>query len=251
MVLNENAEQRMKNNILNELNENESVYRFLKIDHFFEMIDKKELILRKPSLWNDPFEDFLSKTTVINKRGERVGFNVTKDMYGQCWTLRNECDGIWKNYADLEMGVRIESKALNLLKAIYDKNDPVAILSFFIGKVIYTTDTEIRRNIGTWISNMLTDSSGKEIARFLLIKREEFMYEKEVRLLCSRSNPGDYISVKIEPTHVIKSILFSPKMSGASYDSYKMKLLSVGFKEDQISKSSLYDPIFIKIDYDI
>jgi hypothetical protein len=251
MIFRGNAKERMKKNILNGLGETESVYRFLKVDHFFDMVDKKELILRKPKDWNDPFEDFLSKTIVIDKKGDRIGFEVTKDFYGQCWTLRDECDGIWRNYADLEMGVRIESKTLRLLEAIYDENDPVAILSFFIGKVEYLTDSVIRQNLPVRISNMLHDSSGKEIAKFLLIKREEFIYEKEVRLLCSRKSDEDFISIKIEPNYIIDSIRFSPKMDKTTYEDNKKRLLTSGLNDNQISKSTLYDPITIEVDYDL
>jgi hypothetical protein len=248
-----NSDEKIKKNLLNDLNENESVFRFLKTDRFFEMLDNKELVLVKPRKWDDPFEDFLSNTSFIDRKKVRTGFSVTKDFFGQCWTLREECDGIWRNYASLETGVRIESKAFALLREIYDITDPVAILSYFIGKVTYTKDENIRTDLCSLIRRMLGDSSGQEIAKFLLIKREEFIYEREVRLLYSKEDSAtiDIVKIKIKPTRMINSILFSPKMNEHDFLKCKERLVRLyGFKSTQISKSHLYDPYTIEIEGD-
>lgn len=87
-------EERMLKNILNGLPHDISIYRVISVERFFEMIEEKFLVLVKPWKWDDPFEDLLSKTTVINKNGESIGFSVTNDYFGQCWTLKEESDGI-------------------------------------------------------------------------------------------------------------------------------------------------------------
>lgn len=248
-----NAEERMKKNILNELDENDIIYRFIEVDRFFEMIEKKKLILVKPRKWDDPFEDFLSKAIVINSKGIRIRFNVTNDFYGQCWTLKGECDGMWRNYASLDDGVRIECKTLRLLEVIYDKNNRSSGLSCFIGRVIYPNDeNNMRTKMKELISKMLADnSSGKEIAKILLIKRKEFSYEKEVRLLYFNedSNDSDIITFNIEPVNIIESVYFSPKMDQDVYKEHKQKLVQYGFNENHISKSHLYEPYTIEIEY--
>ncbi len=252
MIFNRDAEERMKENILNDLNESESIYRFLSATRFFELLNQKELVLVKPKKWDDPFEDFLSYTIAKNKKGESINFNVTKDFYGQCWTLREECDGIWRNYASLDNGIRIESSVFKLLNAIYDRKNPVAAVSYFIGKVIYETDQNIKAKLSSWISDMLLDHSGKTLANFLLIKREEFIYEKEVRLLYSVNNSkiDDIIRLKIDPLKVIKSICFSPKYDEKIFSDRKNELMKYGFNDSQIFKSTLYSPYEIEIQCD-
>ncbi|MCJ7808096.1 MAG: hypothetical protein MUP73_05235 [Dehalococcoidia bacterium] len=61
-------EERMKENILNGLDENASVFRFVKTDRLFEILKTKKIALVKPWKWDDPFENFLSKTVVVNKK---------------------------------------------------------------------------------------------------------------------------------------------------------------------------------------
>jgi hypothetical protein len=245
-------DQRMKGNILNELDENASIFRFMEINRLFELLHEKKLVLVKPFKWKDPFENFLSKTKFIDKsKNEPLEFDLTNDFYGQCWTLSNECDGMWKNYSSLENGVRIECKVLPLLKAIYDVNDEFSILSFFIGKVIYEDDKDISNKLKEWIPKILLDPSGKEIAKMLLIKRKEFKYENEVRLLSKKTlKNDDNIAFDIDPITLVNSVKFSPKMDQGDFEFNKNKLLKYGFSENQISKSTLYEPYTIEIEYD-
>ena len=245
-------EERMKDNILNELDENSSIFRFVRTDRLFELFNTKKIVLVKPWKWDDPFENFLSKTIVVNKNKENIGFNVTNDFYGQCWTLRDECDGIWRNYSSLENGARIETSTIKLLSSIYDMTNGGSRLSCFIGRVIYETDKEIPNLLSQWISQMLMDSTGKEIAKMLLIKREEFSYENEVRLLYCKegSNKDDIVEFEVDPLDLIKRIMFSPKMKQPDFERHKNALIQFGFSEHRISKSTLYEPYSIEIPYD-
>ena len=114
------AEERMIKNILNGLSPDTKIYRVVNVDRFFELIEERKLILVKPHKWDDPFENLLSKTIAINSKGERIGFSITNDFFGQCWTLRKECDGIWRNYASLNNGVRLETTVRKLLSVLFN-----------------------------------------------------------------------------------------------------------------------------------
>ena len=91
----------------------------------------------------------------------------------------------------------------------------------------------------------------------LLIKRDEFEYEKEVRVLfrneghwedrgvrvpgkkeVGRMEEGDIIKLSIDPDKVIKSIKLHPEMKNEVEN--KKKIRSLGFDGD-ISKSTLFD----------
>ena len=245
-------DERMRQNILNQLDENALIYRFINVKRLFELLNDKKLVLVKPFKWNDPFENFLSKTKLVNKaKKETIIFNLTNDFFGQCWTLSAECDAMWKNYSSLETGVRIECNVLPLIKSVYDITDRYSILSCFIGKVIYRNDNDIRNNMTKWISKFLLDTSGKEIAKMLLIKRMEFKYENEVRLLyCNaKYRNDDFVTFDIKPISLINTVKFSPKMDQNDFKSNKEKLLKYGFNENQILKSTLYEPYTIEIEY--
>ena len=246
------AEERMKKNILNGLDENTPIFRFIRTSRLFDLFNTQKIVLVKPWKWEDPFENFLSKTIVVNNKNERIGFNVTNDFFGQCWTIRDECDGIWRNYSSLEDGVRIETTPNILLSSIYDFTSKGSIISYFIGKVIYNPDHEIISLLSDWISQMLLDTSGKEVAKMLLIKREEFSYESEVRLLYSEKGTEnkDVVDFNVDPFDLIKNIMFSPKMEQKEFETHKGALIKLGFSEDRISQSKLYKPYYIQIPYD-
>jgi hypothetical protein len=247
-------EQRMLENILHKLDPNQKIYRVISIKRFFELIEDEILVLIKPYKWNDPFEDLLSKTVTINSKGEHIGFNITKDYYGQCWTLREECDGIWRNYASLDNGVRIETTVKQLLTLLFEYEKKWQNISCFIGKVEYLSESEILSflqdsNFIHWV----TDTTGKNPAKTLLIKRKEFQYEKEVRLLyASRetTDKGSILPVKINPKELFQSFCFAPKTPHNLYKMYKQNLENRGYDSSMIFKSKLYEPYQIKITTD-
>lgn len=246
-------EERMLQNILNGLDADDVIYRVVSVECFFEMIEEKRTVLVRPCKWEDPFEDLLSHTIVTKKAGEKIKFAVTEDFFGQCWTLKKESDGIWRNYASLRSGVRIQTTVKKLLEVIYDVNENMSKLSSFIGKVIYKTDSEIKKSINDIIEQMLMDSSGKGIAKTLLIKREEFNYEEEVRVLFSDKNKRDQniVSFTIDPLSLIDSVLFAPKTSEYLFRIFKQRLAKKGFPKVKVTKSKLYEPFSIEVEHDL
>ncbi len=159
----------------------------------------------------------------------------------------------WRNYASLRSGVRIQTTVKKLLEVIYDVNENMSKLSSFIGKVIYKTDSEIKKSINDIIEQMLMDSSGKGIAKTLLIKREEFNYEEEVRVLFSDKNKRDQniVSFTIDPLSLIDSVLFAPKTSEYLFRIFKQRLAKKGFPKVKVTKSKLYEPFSIEVEHDL
>jgi len=249
------AEERMIKNILNGLSPDTKIYRVVNVDRFFELIEERKLILVKPHKWDDPFENLLSKTIAINSKGERIGFSITNDFFGQCWTLRKECDGIWRNYASLNNGVRLETTVRKLLSVLFNYESKWANIACFIGKVIYKTESEIKDNLADIITQCLFDTSGKNTAKTLLIKRKEFEYEKEVRLLYSNKEIAKHTDVlaieNIDIINLFDSFCFAPLMSNYLYNIYKEKMLQYNIPENAITKSKLYEPNTVTIKTDI
>lgn len=148
--------------------------------------------------------------------------------------------------------MKIRSSVKNLLSSIYDLGDAMSKLSCFIGKVIYSSDFEIKSNIKSIIDQMIADTSGKGIARTLLIKRDEFNYEEEVRLLYSDKTKADQdiASFAMEPLTLIDSIVFAPRTSKYIFNIFKDQLVKYGFEESAISVSKLYDPFSLKVTHE-
>lgn len=231
-------------NLLNGLKPSDRLYRFLRLDRFLDLVSHRILLLRKPHTWDDPFENFLSKTT-IDDNGQSVGFNLTNDYFGQCWTLREECDGMWRNYCSLDCGVRIGTTSEKLIQAIWNGTDTFTPLQTFVGRVRYLDDGSLKAELAgcSEYGHPLMNSSGRGIAQMLLIKRTEFDYEEEVRALVSDDKMvGDTKTFVIDPRGFIDSITFAPKMNDTLRDALANHLVSQGFSRNCITRSTLYDP---------
>jgi hypothetical protein len=236
-------------NLLEPLAPDTRLFRFIRSRRFLELLSSRRIVLCRPRLWDDPFENFLSKTTVEDD-GDTVGFNLTNDFFGQCWTLQSECDGLWRNYCALEDGVRIETTAGKLIRAIWNTADRFASLRTFVGKVDYLEDDQLRDMLqgcleyGHW----LTDSTGKGMARVLLVKRIEFAYDHEVRALISEPDHTDDIKAfPIVPKDFIDTVMFAPKMNDTRYTECIDQLRAASFPDSRVSRSELYDPWILQM----
>ena len=241
----------INNNILNGLNPNDNIYRVTDVSRFFDLVINKSIALVRPDKWDDPFENLLTRTEFRRNDKDVMYFATTEYYYGQCWTLNKECDGMWRNYASLDRGVKVRSTSYKLLNSIYNNSDYMSQIQYYVGKVEYLTDKQILNILRSpefikWV----TDATGKNEVKTLLIKRAEFNYENEVRLLykdIDNKHKDCVIFFNIDPIKFIDEVVFSPKMSNNMFNIYKDTLIRYGFNEDVIYHSKLYDPWEIKI----
>ena len=165
---------------LDEAHLDKPVYRVLPFDRLLQSLVARELVLSKPKLWDDPFENALLKGAFRTQDGSRYSFVAQNYVYGQCWTLHRETDAMWRIYSAAAKGVRVSSTPRKLLRALQDHDPQFATSHCFIGRVTYQTKAEILRSLGNL--RVLADA-GPAIAESLLFKRNEFRHEREVRLI--------------------------------------------------------------------
>ncbi len=238
----------------------ESIYRIFSIDKFKKTLQSKKLCLVRPFKWEDPFENFLLNSVGVLKDGSQVGFeNIRDNYYGQCWTLKKECDGLWRNYKGKEpAAVKVKSTVSKLMEEFYDLTNKFHMLSYFIGKVEYVPDVEIENYFKNTIE-LMGFQSGVEIIQTLLIKRLSFAYEEEVRILFSRpstneinintvKNPwddSDYFFVNIDPNNLFDEVEIDPWLPKSEFERLKTEFIALGFT-GKIIQSGLYNrPFFV------
>lgn len=244
-------EEKTSGNYFFDLKESTNIYRYTTVERLFEMFDDKQLVLVKPKLWEDPFENILSKVIYNDGVHDISLTGITDTYYGQCWTKSKECDGLWRNYTDMgnkpNQGVKITTQTHKLYQYVSDsQNDKFSRINTFIGNVKYDTDNNIIDFFKSLNIHWITDTSGKNPSKTLYLKRKEFKYENEVRIIKSVNNNDTLNEVKIlkvsiDPFDLITSIVFSPKMDDKIYDENRQKLIGRGFDINKISKSKLYD----------
>lgn len=229
-----------------------AIYRITDAQRLIYMFESKKLILRRPALWDDPFENILSRSfQTIN--GLSVGFNgVMECFYGQCWTLVEESDAMWRIYAPCRQGVKIKTTIRKLLAAIHDPKDLNSDSKFFIGKVDYQEKVKIGEFIQeTFLSPDVTNSpiinrTFRPQALTLFIKPKPFEYEKEVRLIYrsdSRLQENEK-TFTIDPNQLIDEIIFDSRMEPNQFEYYTGKVKESGYT-GEIRRSDLYDTLYL------
>lgn len=243
---------------------NSPIYRVLEISRLIDVFELKVLGLTAPKLWDDPYENFLKYSHGINLNDNRVHYNYegySKLIFGQCWTLNEENDAIWRIYSPNKDRVKVRTtikKLQKVLKRIQDEG-----FRSYIGRVKYETEDDIKAKISTAIKNSHKFPFNKEslVREYYLVKREAFIYEDEVRLLLCLPRPSDDIANAIyqdpdnldicnlpleDPGELFDEIVFDPRMPDSlvrAFTSYFMNVLK--FKKE-IRKSDFYQKPDIK-----
>jgi hypothetical protein len=234
------------------LAEDTPLWRVFQMRHLLDAVTRKRLVLVKPSLWDDPFENFLSSCRAdLVKAGTRPRLGGITDRYfGSCWTRDGkETDATWRLYLPLHRrGARVAAKAGPLFDCIYDHDDPHSLTSAFIGPVTYLAEAAIRAFLASSpAQHVILDSTGQGSAATLLTKRPEFAHESEVRILYRESGKRARYGIRAfpcDPNKVFAEILLDPRLDSTSADAFKVRLQKAGYWGN-IGQSRLYrlDPL--------
>lgn len=224
------------------------IYHTMRGSRFWSLINSRTITLTHPSDWSDPHEAFLKNFSFIREGFiEHYGHKTFDNTFGQCWMLKEECEGAWRrcDYS-MKYGVKIKTTVEKLREAVGK-----SLKEVFIYQLAYYPYPAIK-DFFTQIGNCKESSNlqSEDIINTLFIKREEFEYEKEVRLLVMRSEgerslecsgKKTVLRSKIDPISLIDEIVFAPKTEECSHEKGKSYLVKFGFKEEQIHKSDLYE----------
>lgn len=225
------------------------VYRVYAIHWLIELFRMRQNTLVKPASWDDPFENLIFKQTATLKNGQLLDFSeMHEHFYGQCWTLNSdETDAQWRIYSPDKRGVRVKTTLRKLFDSFYNLDYKWAMISFYLGKVMYETENELRAHFEdpTVLQDTLLGGSNNPV-KTLLYKRKAFEHEKEIRLIYQGNKEFDDLSRRvykydIDPPSLLDELVFDPRFNEEEYTVYEKHFRSEGF-EKLISKSTLYEP---------
>ena len=223
------------------------IYRVFRMDHFKDLIFSSKLVLVNPTHWDDPFENFVLKTTVIDSEGTSSLGTLYKTWYGQCWTDNGqETEALWRIYSPGKDGIRVATTIRSLLNLVVDRSEPFWTLKYFLGKVEYFTREEIETFInGTTFLDIIGGGQNKMLAKLFCVKREEFQHEQEIRLmLCDvdhsnlEENEGLYRKT-IDCRKLIDGIVVDPRMDQETFEELEQFIRKEGLSTP-VSQSELY-----------
>lgn len=226
------------------------IYRYLTFERLVEILIQKKVTLFKTKTWEDPYENFLYKAK-IKVGGIYTSINESLDLtYGQCWTLKNETDAMWRIYSPDKQTMKIKTRITKL--ASISRNEANYQIFSTTHRIIDTVKYYSKKRIVDLINehylNGLTNMGNP--LQSLFIKRVEFRHEQEVRLIIQKNAQieesikksiyPNFISLIVEPNDFIEEIILDPRLNRNQAELYSEILKSLGYRNN-IRKSKLYE----------
>jgi hypothetical protein len=236
--------------------DNTPLYRVFPLDSLLEVLIENKLTLVKTKFWEDPYENYIFKCNWAMQDGTRIDpTGMIDHFFGQCWTITEESDAMWRIYSPDTKSVRVKTSLNKLFDVIFDDHTYNSLTKSFIGRVQYDTKTNIQNHISN--SNnphpIITDTSAQIMIDAHLWKRNEFKHEKEVRILhtCDSHSPlvkQQVVKFDINPNDLFEEITFDPRINGRFEAIYTETIRRMGYT-GAMNKSELYklDPVNITI----
>ena len=221
------------------------VYRYMKLDKFFMLFEGGQNALSHPSNWGDPFENFILNAKIKGTDGKLRNFGFRDRVYGQCWTVERRSDALWQIFCPMKdrkaQGIRIRT-SLRKLGATFSRNLSHADCQHaFIGKVEYLSDKKL---FGTGRSIFMNRVDPEKIARSLLMKRNAFKHEAEVRLVYQMTlgePAGDGLfRYPVDPHALVDQVMIDPRFQPAEASELKRKIEDRTGYQGELRSSLLY-----------
>ncbi len=195
-----------------------SVYRVIRLEHLYQLFDRGENVLVRPTLWDDPFENLRSRVCPPDKQ---------PDVFGQCWTFHTSSDAMWRIYSPTYPGHKANN-AVRIRSSVRLLHDTLALTcetgqEAFVGRVTYLPTERLIKRIKETGRSM----DPRSVASALLAKRPAFRHERELRVLRvdSRSSKSeDLLRYKVDPHHLITDIMVNPRLSLSAANQMKVQI---------------------------
>jgi len=230
--------------IIGNITRRTAIYRVFPRKWFFKLFEEKNNALVWPTMWDDPFENFILRSPVRTAAGETGEFSFHEDVYGQCWTLKKRSDAMWRIYSPKTDAVRVRTTVGRLIDSLCAANKGVTNDSCFIGKVDYPSDFKLKKFARTVFKDGL---NAEAVARSLLKKRDAFEHEDEVRLIFfegqNSKHDGGVYKYELNPHAVFDQFMIDPRMSYKNFYTFRNEIVArTGIDEARIKRSLLYKP---------
>ena len=246
-------------NVIGNLDLDTPLWRIYPHDRFLNLLAGQGDALVNPKKWEDPFEDFLMRSTKVKDKqsGELINMtSLAEDWYGQCWCKIEETDAMWRIYSPLggQRGVKVRSSARKIFDNLQAIGSRAPYLQFYIGPVEYLEESKIEAGVrAIKFQDLAAGGMSEQFAKFLLIKRNAFQHEAEVRLLFNDIDPrrakDGILTISLDHQSVFDEVVLDPRLQPIEYRAMEAGLRAVGC-QIPISQSTLYRTPNFEIDLD-
>ena len=245
------------------------IFRTFRFHYFRDVLRLQELALVSPSLWDDPFENFLLGCAInymVEGKWQQVFFDrVRKHVYAQCWSMAAESDALWRIYSTVDKnpqtlrtrtvdqeGVKVRTTPRKLLQALWTGSPSQPESTCFLGLVQYMSQQAAAQRAADEAlkSGLNAFAGGVGHAEAMLIKREPFQHEQEVRLVFVDDRRGfgtiPVMSIRIDPNSLFDEMVLDPRLHPDDVRERTDELRSLGFI-GPVRQSDLYRRVLYEI----
>lgn len=209
----------------------DKLFKVMSLENALRCIKENYLWLANPIEWQDPFEKRFVTAKYEDERGKIKSFAWKDKVYCACFTPTVRSEAYWKVYCPNEIGIRLtidRNELYNELKEYSERDD---ILHLYIGRAEYMDANKIKMSLSQIPMNdrpQHIDGANFK-ARLLLLKRKDFKYENEVRIIVVRKETSDAKGIKL-PIHdkykLVQQITIDPRVG-----KYTTEILRNYFRE--------------------
>lgn len=208
-------------------------------EHVLSLFKNKENVLTKVDNRKDKYEAYQEKLS--KEKNPEITF------LSQCWTTNFEKEAMWGIYAPDpdKRYLRIHSTPRKLRETLQSVHTSARTNGrCFVGKVRYKQEADLKEELSKFKKH--TTPSLKEIANFMLLKRNAFSHEKEVRLIYLSKEKLDakdnLYRYPVNPHEMIDQIMADPNRDRKFWNHGKARIKDItGLSEDDIKRSKIYD----------
>jgi hypothetical protein len=199
---------------------------------------------------------FLERTEVVDSvSGTTIPLkNLAADWYGQCCSLTEETDAMWRIYSPdrkKSPGVKVSTTIRQIFDNLKAVGSSAPALQFFMGRVNYRTENEIVTLMShLTFTDIAIGGQGDQFAGLLCMKREAFLHENEVRLLfqdipSAKRGLGGVFTYPLDPNAVFHELVLDPRLDAGDVSGMTATLKAAGCVLP-ITQSALYQtPQFV------
>lgn len=218
------------------LTRDDKIYRYISLEQFMQMVENNLTYLTRIISWEDTWE-VPSKnipTRINNGKVELPLYSGSSELFGQCWTLKEESDAMWRIYSPTKSGIKVGT-TINKLELIKDLNYSAINKTYYYKDLM---DGLIVRKRFKKMSHGFADG---------LIKRDAFAHEEEVRLITrndkkligDKVTESNHIEFSLDMSEFIEDIVIDPRAQDYFLRTIQRYCERAGLKVKPI-KSDLY-----------
>ena len=201
------------------------LYKYMPLEHALGTLKNKRLWLADPGTWEDPFEKRFLNARYKKADGTETDFPYSGRTFATCLTRDRSSEAQWNVYSRGSIGIKFVINTTILLEQLNEFAQKHSTFKVFFGKVEYHKREEIEQKQllklkfeaeekGVSIKKSLREKDF--CARLFLLKRHDFKYEDEIRIIVfkdvktdAKGTVFDYVCANHE---LFPQLMISPRV---------------------------------------